>query len=95
MRLYQVQFDNHPEKTYYVVERDAEKALLRAFPRAVNDVLTEEPMVRVYPPPGRLGTGEVRELCDAKDLILDILDALGNDEEKPENPDKVVDSGGR
>lgn len=94
MKLYQVQFKDHL-KTYYVVERNPEKALLRVFPRAVNDVLTEEPIVRVYPPPGRLGAGEVRELCDAKDLVLDILDALGNDEEKPEDSDKVVDSGNR
>ena len=95
MKLYQVQFEDHLEKTYYVVERDPEKALLRVFPRAVNDVLATEPAVRVYPPPGQLGAGEVMELCDAKDLILDILDALGDDEEKPENPNKVVDSGSR
>ena len=85
MKLYQVQFENYLEKTYYVVERDPEKALIRAFTRAANDVLTMEPTVLVYPPPGRLGASEVRELCDAKDLILDILDALDEKE-----PDMVV-----
>ena len=95
MKLYQVQFEDYLEKTYYVVERNPEKALIRAFTRAVNDVLTMEPTVLVYPPPGQLGAGEVQELCDAKDLVLDILDALGDDEEKPENPDKVLDSGSR
>ncbi len=75
MKLYQVQFDNHPEKTYYVVERDPEKALIRAFTRALNNVM-----------PGQVpGAGEVMEICDAKDLLLDILDAL--DENKSEESD--------
>ena len=86
MKLYQVQFEDHLDKTYYVVERDPEKALIRAFTRALNDV------------DGAPGAGEVMELCDAKDLVLDIvaaLDAADDEEEKPENPDKVLDTGSR
>lgn len=69
MKLYQVQFEDH-DKTYYVVGRDPEKALIRAFTRALSDV------------DGLPGVGLVLELCDAKDLVLDILDEKGKDREK-------------
>lgn len=94
MKLYQIQFDNHLEKTYYVVERDPEKALIRAFARVLNDGLSGLAI-------SQIGAGEVTELCDAKDLLLDILDALDaaeapdDDEIKPQNPDKVLDADGQ
>ena len=116
MKLYRVKFERH-DKTYYVVESDEEAALVRAFHRAVKAVLSTESMIRVYPPPGRFGAAEIRELCDAKDLVLDALDILDKKDpglvvgvdrasgdsfsavqkyqNKPENPDKVLDAGSR
>lgn len=110
MKLYQVQFENYLEKTYYIVERDEEKALIRAFNRLLNDGVSHLAI-------SAIGEGAVLELCDAKDIILDILDALdekkpdmvvGVDrasgesfsvvqeyQNKPENPDKALDAGGR
>ncbi|KKN32108.1 hypothetical protein LCGC14_0817190 [marine sediment metagenome] len=84
MNLYRVNFKIYRE-AYYVVASDARNAFHRAqivIARNRSDYAERTHMDRI----------EVETLCDVDDLILGALD---DEEEKPENPDKVVDAGVR